>query len=240
MKFLWRCLVIKTSVKKSINLLQKLYMNGLVPYPRVSNDFEKKPFFQLFPHPALPILKDINEPIKFDNPSKEIKVNKKTSLLFLSIIKIARPSTLEKTADKIDEFLDDNLDFINEKKRMEMIKIQELYLNFIKENSLTEKELIESGNDLYSEMNKNIIANSLSIYNIENLRFYYRKAQKSEKNKYLFAKRGKTEDIYSYNPSKEIDDGTFTSLKEFVSSLKQNKLKQANIMEAKNEQNITR
>ena len=38
-----------------------MYMSGLIPYPRVSNDFEKNPTFELFPHPPLPIIENFND-----------------------------------------------------------------------------------------------------------------------------------------------------------------------------------
>lgn len=222
--------MISPSVKKSLNILQKLYMGGLVPYPRVLNDFELNSTFELFPHPPFPVLKDLNEPIKFSESNKKMKINKKTSLLLLSLMKLVKPSSLEKMSLKIDYFFDDNLEFLENKKE-EYLRIHKIYLETMQRElkaSYDEKELIENANSFYSEDNKNIINNSFKLYNIENIRFYYCKKEKYLKNKYLFFKRKTTEDIFLYNQSKSPDDGRFDNISEVLNFLKQERINKLN------------
>lgn len=172
----------KNSVKQSINILQKLYVNGLIPYPRVSNNFEKKPFFELFPHPPLPILEGINESIKFD----KIKINKQSSLLLLNLMKLLKPSKIEKISIKIDSFFDDELEFINDEQKVKFEKISTLFEAFLQEKNLTEKDILNYSNNFFSEENKEMTSNSLKIYEVPTL-FFSKDKKDKKKNKYLFS-----------------------------------------------------
>lgn len=207
----------KNSVKKSLNILQKLYMSGLIPYPRVSNNFELNPLFELFPHPPLPILNGINEPIK----ANELKVNKKSSLLTLSFLKLIQPSTVYRTSEKIDEYLDEELEFLSKEKEEELEKIIALFLELIEQENLQAEEITKIANSFYCEENKKIIEKSLKVYNIPSINFSKDKKNKN-KNLYLFAKRkNKKETIYSQDINSVEFDKTYTSIEDFIKDTKQ-------------------
>ena len=156
------------TVKKSLNLLNKIYYSGLILYPRVSNNFERKPSFELFPHPSLSIIDGFNFPLK---ETKYI-INKKTSLLFLSLMKLLKPSGIEKVSMKIDSYFDENLDFINENKKNELMKCQEILEKFLEKKNLTEKDILMLSNSFYSNENKKTIEDTFKIFHINNILIY--------------------------------------------------------------------
>lgn len=153
------------TVKKSLNLLNKVYYSGLIMYPRVSNNFERKPSFELFPHPHLSIIDGFNFPLK---ETKYI-INKKTSLLFLSLTKLLKPSGIEKISMKIDSYFDDNLDFLNENRKKELNKCQDILEKFLEKKNLTEKDILMLSNSFYSNENKKTIEDTFKIFHIEDI-----------------------------------------------------------------------
>lgn len=209
----------KNEVKKSINILQKLYMNGLIPYPRVGNDFELKSYYQLFPHPPLPILNGINEPIK----KEKIQVNKKSSLLFLNLLSIIKPSRIEKISEKIDDFFDEELQFINVEQQKILMEISSQFDVFLQTKNLTEKDLISLSNSYYAEDNKTMFEMTFKLYEFN--KFIFNKENKEKKkNRYLYWKKPikiaeeqniRLEDVIiqfyqgeSLNTEKEVFDAT--------------------------------
>lgn len=224
----------KNSVKKSVNVLQKLYMGGLVPYPRVSNDFEITPYFELFPHPPLPIINGINEPIQ----KRDTKVDKKHSLLTLSLVKLVQPSTAFKTAEKIDDFLDEELNYINIEKEQIFKKIIACFDEIIEKEKLEAEEVMKIANSVYSESNKQVVNNSLSLYALENVSFTKDKKDR-KKNLYLFAKRKNKNNLTISENINDLEiNKVYKNLEDFISDYKNSK---NNLnMEIANESNINK
>ena len=156
-----------STVNKKTKTLQMYYQTSLIPYPRLCNDFERESTFELFPHPPMPIMRGINEPLK----NKELKINKQNSLIYLSLLKIIKPSDTVKISSIIDEYFDDDLEFKNENKIENFNLAKKTLSDLLIQEDLKEKDLFQFCNSFYSKKNKDTISNSLSVYNIQDCYF---------------------------------------------------------------------
>lgn len=176
-----------SKINKKIKTLQMYYQTNLIPYPRLCNDFELESAFELFPHPPMPIIRGINEPLK----NKELKINKQNSLMYLSLLKIIKPSDTVKIASVIDEYFDDDLEFLDENKIENFNLAKKELSDLLIQENLKEKDLFQFCNSFYSKKNKDTIANSLMVYNIQDC--YFRpesntSTKKNNKKRFIYYK----------------------------------------------------
>lgn len=152
-------------VKKSMNELQASYQAGLQNYPRVENTYIKNnDTFDFFPHKPLKPYSIFLTPIK----KQKIKLNKKTSLLFLSEQRMITPAQADDFAKTIDEFFDADLNFINNNKKLELQNLFTLVNKFL-ENEFKTRDAVEQKNK-FININKNIYKQN----KLDNLIKFYR------------------------------------------------------------------
>jgi hypothetical protein len=137
---------IAKKTKKAMNFLQEAYRNGMVDYPRVDNNFFEKARYDLFPHPPLRRLVPMMEPLA----QSDIVFNKNSSILLLSLRRLVQPSAIVDTAEFIDSFFDDNLNFSSKEKQEKAEMMIQVYDEYLKENNL-EKRLMKSLSSLYAD-----------------------------------------------------------------------------------------
>lgn len=139
-----------TLVKKATNFLQLAYTNNAIAYPRVDNDFVKKSKMDLFPHPPMRRFSEPFYPIKVRSDSK-IQLNKKSALLFLSMLRVVSPSTMASTAKILDVFFDDDLNFVSDQAHNKFLKIKQIFSEYCEKNAVTTKTLVGYPLEFYSD-----------------------------------------------------------------------------------------
>jgi hypothetical protein len=157
--------MIHKQVKKAINILQSAYYSNAIPYPRVDNDFTITKRYDLFPHPPMPNIGRNFSPVL----QKKHKVEKNNAVLFLSSWRLVTPSTIASTAETIDRYLDDNLDFITQKAQKEYEKMLEITEQYLRENELTVTSLFQLPVPFYSELT-NATASGMFFFSANEMR----------------------------------------------------------------------
>lgn len=135
------------SVKKALNILQTAYRCNAIDYPRVDNDFATAQRYDLFPHPPMRRLVPAMKPIKKD----QYIVNKNNALLFLSVMRILKPSGIQSVTEMIDDFFDDELNFRTKKHEQvyEAIKVE--FDSYLAEEGISTQELMRMPKKFYAD-----------------------------------------------------------------------------------------
>lgn len=153
---------------KGVQELQRYYRSGLIGYSRVDNKFI--PFtnsFSLFPHPDFSSVQVSGfQSVK----DASLKIEKDNALLYLSVLRIIRPSDTVTIAKLIDDFFDDDLNFINEKQKTLAYDLMLELEEFLEEENVTKHELLDLCYSFYND-NRNSFSSTLTTYNIEGLIF---------------------------------------------------------------------
>jgi AAA15 family ATPase/GTPase len=157
--------MIASRVKKALDYLQAAYYNNMIVYPRVDNNFITSKQFNLFPHPVMRRLNESMLPLK----KKKFVLTKDTSLLFLSSVRLLQPSTLQAFSNFIDDFFDDALEFLSNKKKLQAEEAIRQMDVFLKEHEIKEEELLEMENSIYHEREKS--ENEYFVFKIESAFF---------------------------------------------------------------------
>ena len=115
----------------------------------------------MFPHPEMPHLNKKMKPLDFN----KFQINKKNSLLFLSLIRSVTPATIEDMAEVVDEFFEDDLS-VRPEKEEEYKAIIEDKNEFFVENGLDANSLSEMQQDIYvqSQMKKIMLCEVDEVY----------------------------------------------------------------------------
>lgn len=147
-------------IRKGLAFLQTSYQNGLLLYPRVDNSFILKKSFDLFPHPELSKIGDKTKPLSYE----KYKIDKKNSLLFLSIARVLTPSNIESVGAFIDEVFDKDL-----KVKPEMVSyvesVVDLKNEFFKENKIDNNDVSKMHQSVYeSVQNQDIFLASINDF----------------------------------------------------------------------------
>jgi len=140
---------VKKKVKKAVNYLQTCYSNGIIPYPRVDNNFITIKGFDVHPHPQMPSFNKYTTPLNFN----EYKINKKNSLLFLSVIRAVSPSNVDSMSGFIDDIFTDELG-INNGQEERVGTIEKLTEEFFQSRNLTNKKILDWFSEPYEEIKK--------------------------------------------------------------------------------------
>lgn len=172
----------KKEVKKYVNELQADYMCNLQNYPRIENDYIQSKTHSLYPH----------IPFKRISPSynvfkkTKLKLEKKSSLLYLSKKRLISPSQAVSYAETIDNFFDEKLLFKLEIKRQELLLLKELMHKFLEEeinikNFEEQKEfIIKKYNDIYDNAKKDF---QIRFYTNKSVNFFHFSTFSSTKEK---------------------------------------------------------
>ncbi len=133
--------------KRALNYLQTSYTNGLIDYPRVDNNLITLKSFDMFPHPSFSRISEKFKPLKYN----KYKINKKNSILFLSITRVVTPSNIGSVFGAIDEMFDDDLNVKPEQKQY-FESVLSVKNDFFKENGLTNNKVSELHRSVYDEV----------------------------------------------------------------------------------------
>ncbi|WP_172198561.1 hypothetical protein [Campylobacter sp. RM16188] len=137
-------------VKKYMNELQADYSAGFINYSRVENNYmPPEEAFELIPHKSLTPFNKALSPIK----ETELPLNKKNALLFLSQNRLITPSQAVNYAETLDEYFDNDLNFINENKKLELDRLFALMTKFLSAKLKTQ-ELKTQENEIKSRYSK--------------------------------------------------------------------------------------
>jgi hypothetical protein len=196
----------KREVKKAMNKLQIEYMSGSIDYPRVENSYIKpQNVFELVPHLPMRMTTAVFSPIK----NKQLPLNKKTSLLFLSQKRLINPSQAISYAEVIDEFFDEKLKFINDQKQEEFRQLYRLMQEFLSSrlNLQNPSEIEETLKDKYAAIYNEPKRSSIGFYKIDTLFFSTisngngkkRRTPVEVANSYLYKKNKRTKDLINEN-----------------------------------------
>ncbi len=195
----------KRQIKNAMNKLQVWYMSGGIEYPRVENNyFEPQKTFDLVPHLPMRMITTSFSPIK----NKELPLNKKNSLLFLSQKRLVNPSQAVNYAESIDEYFDDNLNFINQQKQEEFRQLYKMMLDFLSNRLKIENEaqIEEAVKDRYAAIYNEPKNSSIGFYNINTLFFSTITNNSSKRrtpievaNSYLYKKNKRTSELINEN-----------------------------------------
>ena len=139
--------MLKKTVKKALSYLQTSYNNGLILYPRVDNNLVYEKTFDLFPHPELLRFSKKMEPMDFN----VFKINKRNSLLFLSITRTLTPSNIESISESIDDVFDEEL-IVKPEKIDYFDSIMNTKNIFFKNNKITNKSVSDSLLSAYEDI----------------------------------------------------------------------------------------
>lgn len=209
---------VKKRLKKGINSLSASYYSGLIAYPGVDNTYIKPgKSFDLFPHP--PISKRIYKTLSKKN---QIDINKDEMILYLSATRIITPRQIESTFDYLDFYLDDLLNFRNQQKEEEALKMISLLNTFLKDEGYKESDILELRNTFYKKCHANAINSvlyvqgsavflSLNDKNRTKCEYYVKSRQNKENNPFSnparVIKRSMTEAMHSFRDtvSKNLD-----------------------------------
>lgn len=135
------------SVKKALNILQTAYRCNTIDYPRVDNDFATLQRYDLFPHPPMRKLVPTMKPVKRD----QYMVNKNNSLLFLSVMRILKPSGVQSVTDMIDDFFDEYLNFRTKKHEQVYEAIKTEFDDYLAEEGISIQELMRMPKKFYAD-----------------------------------------------------------------------------------------
>lgn len=196
----------KREVKKAMNKLQVEYMSGNIDYPRVENSYIKpQNIFELVPHLPMRMTTAVFCPIK----NKQLPLNKKTSLLFLSQKRLVNPSQAISYAEIIDEFFDEKLKFINNQKQEEFRQLYQIMQDFLSArlNLQNSTEIEETVKDKYAAIYNDPKKSSIGFYKIDTLFFSAignangkkRRTPVEVANSYLYKKNKRTKDLINEN-----------------------------------------
>ncbi|WP_122872065.1 hypothetical protein [Campylobacter showae] len=196
----------KREVKKAMNKLQVEYMSGNIDYPRVENSYIKpQNIFELVPHLPMRMTTAVFCPIK----NKQLPLNKKTSLLFLSQKRLVNPSQAISYAEIIDEFFDEKLKFINNQKQEEFRQLYQIMQDFLSArlNLQNSTEIEETVKDKYAAIYNDPKKSSIGFYKIDTLFFSTignangkkRRTPVEVANSYLYKKNKRTKDLINEN-----------------------------------------
>lgn len=134
-------------VKKGLTILQTAYRCNAIDYPRIDNNFVLTQRYDLFPHPPMRRLVPQMGPVK----KEKYEVNKNNALLFLSLIRSIKPSSVQSFTDMIDDYFNDDLTFRTPRhEQMYNSIVSELEI-YIEEEGLTLAELMRMPNKFYSD-----------------------------------------------------------------------------------------
>lgn len=148
--------------KKTLRNLQVMYKSGIIAYPRVDNSFiSDDKAFDMYAHPSFSFGEGIFKSIQ----GSEEEVNKKSSLILLSLLRILSPSNIESFSELIDEFFDDNLEYVSKEKEEEAINILGELASFMEEEDLIQSKLLEDYGSIFEKSKKRV----MSIYKNDNL-----------------------------------------------------------------------
>lgn len=172
----------KKDVKKLTNKLQADYMCNLQNYPRIENDYIDYKLHSLYPHlPFRRITPEYNV-IKV----QKLKLERKSSLLFLSQKRLISPSQIISYSETIDNFFDENLFFKNQQKEQELLLLKKLMLEFLT-NELKTQEYIEQKdiiikkyNDIYDNAKSNF---SIKFYKNDSISFFHFSTSSTDSNR---------------------------------------------------------
>jgi len=145
------------SVRKCVNELQSLYMQGFIDYPRVDNDY-LEPFetMELYPHKPLERLNRSLMPIK----NQTLPLNKRNALLYLSQEGLIAPSQAYDYAATIDEYFDEVLEVRDAKMEETLSQVFSLLDDFLSANiganSKEEQKRVvaQIDNEIYESLKK--------------------------------------------------------------------------------------
>jgi len=140
------------NLNSAINYLQQFYTKGIIPYPRVLNNFISKPFFQLFPHPKFTKENEVEgifSKLIFKN--NLITINNKNKNLILSIFNLLNPSEIKKTNAILNIFLDQNLNYINKNKQIDVNKKYEKLIDLLKKNYSNINDILRLEQSFYDK-----------------------------------------------------------------------------------------
>lgn len=196
----------KREVKKAMNKLQVEYMSGNIDYPRVENSYIKpQNIFELVPHLPMRMTTAVFCPIK----NKQLPLNKKTSLLFLSQKRLVNPSQAISYAEIIDEFFDEKLKFINNQKQEEFRQLYQIMQDFLSArlNLQNSTEIEETVKDKYAAIYNDPKKSSIGFYKMDTLFFSTignangkkRRTPVEVANSYLYKKNKRTKDLINEN-----------------------------------------
>jgi hypothetical protein len=138
----------KKGIKRYLARIQTAYHTGMIPYPRVDNDFVTDAPYQTFPHPPLPRIAPEFEPI-----GRKIveKLNKKSSILFLSAARIVTPAGIDSAVEFIDAYFDDELRLLEEK-REQAERLMDVLRKFYEETGMGDKKCLDLKKQVYQKM----------------------------------------------------------------------------------------
>lgn len=147
-----------------MQLLQKLYKCGLLPYPRLDNNFiEASLAYDMQAHPKMCLESEMFEELE----GEHIPIDKNSALLFLSLVRVLSPSNIENFAEMLDEVFTEDLKFISEEKEKEVLKTFELLSLYMEKNLLKQEDIIS----WYSEIFKTSKSRELKHFKISNVHF---------------------------------------------------------------------
>lgn len=139
--------MISKGVKKALTILQTAYRCNAVDYPRVDNNFATSQRYDLFPHPPMRRLVPQLCPVKKD----KYEVNKNNSILFLSLIRSIKPSSIQSFSEMIDDYFNDDLTFRTPKHEQLYNDIYNELEIYMEEEGLTLAELMRLPNKFYAD-----------------------------------------------------------------------------------------
>lgn len=156
--------MLANKVKRVMQLLQKLYKCGLLPYPRVDNNFiEACLAFDMQAHPKMCLESEMFSELE----GERIPIDKNSALLFLSLIRVLSPSNIENFAEMLDDVFTDDLKFISEEKEKEVLKTFEMLNLYMEKNLIKQEDIIS----WYSEIFQKSQSREMKHFKIKNVHF---------------------------------------------------------------------
>lgn len=152
-------------VRQTLRELDVTYRAGVHQYPRIDNNFiAASKAFDMYPHPPF----SIGAGSKFHELTGEtLTVNKKGSLLFLSLLRLMSPANIPNYADFIDSFFDDDLSFLNAEKEKEALRIIDELAVFMQNDEVTQQDIISEYESIFTSSKQR----NFSLYKMDSLSF---------------------------------------------------------------------
>lgn len=152
-------------VRQTLRELDVTYRAGVNQYPRIDNNFiAASKAFDMYPHPPF----SIGAGSKFHELAGEtLSINKRGSLLFLSLLRLMSPANIPNYADFIDSFFDDNLLFISAEKEREALKIIDELAIFMQDDEVTQQDIISEYESIFTSSKQR----NLSLYKMDSFSF---------------------------------------------------------------------
>lgn len=145
--------------------MQHLYKCGIIGYSRLDNNFIKdKLAYDMYPHPKL----ELNSEFFSEVIGDDVKINKKNSLLFLTILRVMSAANIENYAEFIDEFFDDELNYKDKNTEDLAQSIMKSLSSFLESNQIGQEEICV----LYGNIFNISKARSYSHYKTDSVSFY--------------------------------------------------------------------